>query len=240
MSSLILSAALSAEAAREDARTIQVTAFAERAVDPDLLNLNIEVWSKAATAQRTQTLAADETKRVMALLEQYKIRKEDIRTDSFSFGPDYVWDPNRNQNKINGYRSSQVLRVTLRKIDQAGKFIDAMTVAEKGDGSGPRPEFGTTVSALQWDTSKKSELETESLGDAVKKARRKADEIAKAAGIKIKSVYRISHEANPDDGAPRPYEMKMARAALGADSSGTGVAEGQIKIRVAITAEYSF
>ncbi|HRO66692.1 MAG TPA: SIMPL domain-containing protein [Pseudobdellovibrionaceae bacterium] len=220
--------------AQADPRLISVSGTAEKSVPPDLISFSLEIWARSAAAQRTQTLAADETKRVMKILENYKIGKEDIQTESFQFGPDYVWDQTVNKNKLNGFSSAQVLRVLLRKTSEAGRLIDAMTVAEKGD-AGPRREFGTNVSGIQWDSTARKSVEGEVLGMAVKDARSKADAMAKAAGVKIKNVHRLSHQAMVDPG-PRPMMSKMALAA--ADSASTELAGGEIKLHVTVSADY--
>ena len=44
--------------ASADVRSIVVSTQAEKSMEPDLLRLSVEVWSRTPTAQRTQTLAA--------------------------------------------------------------------------------------------------------------------------------------------------------------------------------------
>ncbi|MBX3040484.1 MAG: SIMPL domain-containing protein [Bdellovibrionaceae bacterium] len=220
--------------AQADTRLISVSGAAEKSVSPDLISFSLEIWARSAAAQRTQTLAADETKRVMKILENYKIAKEDIQTESFQFGPDYVWDQPTNRNKLNGFSSTQVLRVLLRKTAEAGRLIDAVTVAEKGD-AGPRREFGTSISRIQWDSTARKAIEVEVLAAAVKEARSKADTMAKAAGVKIKNVYRLAHQAMIEPG-PRPMMAKMAMAA--ADSASSELAGGEIKVQVTVSADY--
>lgn len=223
-------------ASADEPKVIAVSATAEKALDPDLMHLNVEVWSKSATGQRAQSLAAEETKRILAIIDQYKIRKEDVQTQSYNFGPEYTWDNARNQNRLTGFRSTQIFRVTLRKVDQAGKFIDALTVAEKGGGS-PRAEAGANVNNLQWDSSKKSEAEAETISEAVKGARKKAEDMAKAAGVKIKGVQTLSHFANQGEG-PRPMLKRGMMMDASASVAGTAVAEGQVKVVVTVNAEY--
>lgn len=228
---------LTAAVARAEAKPalIEVTSMIERSIDPDLVRMNVEVWSKAATANRTQQLAAEKQKSVQTIIDQFKIKKEDIQTLGYDFGPEYVWDAPRNQNRLTGFRSTQTLRLTLRKVDQAGKLIDALTDSEKG-GAAPKAEAGINVNSIQWDSSRKDEVETAGLADAVKAARKKAEEIAKAAGVKIKSVYRLSHTASGEAVVPRAYMAK--NMAMAAESGGTSLSQGQIKVQVSVGAEY--
>lgn len=219
-----------------DKRLIAVSAIAERGIEPDLLEMNVEVWSKAATADKAQALGGGELKKVQAIFGQFKIKKEDIVTDSFSFGPEYVWDQPRGQNRLTGFRSTQTLRVTLRDIGNAGRFLDALTGSDKPLDD-KKASSGVNVNNIQWDSTKRTETEISGLGDAVKMARRRADELAKAAGVKIKAVHRLGHSAGVERVEPtfaRSAKFAMADEAGG----GTELSGGQIKIRVSVEAEF--
>lgn len=229
--------------ASADVRSIVVSTSAEKAMEPDLLRMSVEIWSRTPTAQRTQILAADEGKRIYAILDQYKIRKEDIQTEGFSFSPETTWDNSRNESRVTGFRSSQTLRVTLRKTEVGGKLIDALTVAEKnsagGSAGGPKSEVGTNISDLRWDSTKRVETTDLAMGDAVRSARKRADEIAKAAGVKVKNVYRISY-GTPSYDQPSPRPMMKAAFADGAAASGTptNLSGGEVKVSASVTAEF--
>ncbi|WP_235046130.1 SIMPL domain-containing protein [Bdellovibrio bacteriovorus] len=214
-----------------DNRYIVVSGFAERGLDPNLVNLNIEVWSKASTAKQAQGLAANQFKQVRKTLEDFKIKKEDIQTDNYSLNPEYEYDQKLRQNKMVGFRVSQSLTVTLRKVEDAGNFLDAL-VAEK-----KTMDAGVNVSSLSWDSDKRDQTETATLGEAVRATRTKADEIAKAAGVKIKGVSKISHGVSGGL-PPQPVFRNFGGAKMMAEAASTDVAAGQIKVRVEVTAEY--
>ena len=173
-------------------------------------------------------------------MDQYKIRKEDIQTEGYSFAPEATWDNSRNESRITGFRSSQTLRVTLRRTESGGKLVDALTVAEKNSvaGGGPKAEVGTNISDLRWDSTRRSETTDLAIGDAVRAARKKADEIAKAAGVRVKNVHRISY-GNPtyDQPAPRPM-MKSAFAEGASSGAPTTLSGGEVKVSASVTAEY--
>lgn len=217
-------------------RLISVSGSASKSMSPNLISFNLEVWAKSGAAQRTQALAADETKRILKVLENYKIPKNEIQTESFQFGPEYVWDQPSNQNKMIGFSSVQNFRVTLKNVEQAGRLIDALTVAEKGAEGQKRREFGTNVNRIQWDSTERKTVEVEATGLAVKAARSQADVMAKAAGVKIKNVYRVSNILR-NEGGPRPMMAKMAMAADAAPES-TSLEGGAIQVEVTVYADY--
>lgn len=211
---------------------ISVVSASEKSVDPDLISLNVEVWSKAPTAKAAQGLASQEYKRVKQAFDLYKIQSKDIQTLQFSLNPEYVYEPKSQQNKIVGYRSIQIVKVTLRKVDEGGALIDSLSIGGKSTNA------GVNVNSIAWDTSKQESLTAEALTDAVKSARQKAEEIAKAAGVKIKSVYRITHGGA---GGVEPFVQArggFAKAMSMAESAPTELSSGQVKVRVEVQAEF--
>lgn len=233
MKTALISTLLALSSSFATAKTIEVTVTAEKAVEPDIIAMNAEVWSKAATAQRAQALAADKMKEVTAALDQFKIKKEDVQTLFFTFGPEYVWEGQRN--RLVGFASTQTLRITLRRTDQSGKMIDSLTLAAKG-GSSPKAESGVNVNSIQWDSSKRDEIETAALADGIKLAREKADQMAKAAGVRITGVRRLSHGAPTGEMSPLPRRFGKAEVAMAVAE--TSMAAGQVTVKVQVTAEY--
>ncbi|MEK2646182.1 SIMPL domain-containing protein [Bdellovibrio sp. BCCA] len=227
----LLSIALLAGVAHAEDRLIIVNGMAEKGLDPNMVNLGIEVWSKASTAKQAQQLAASQFKQIKKTFDEYKIKKEDIQTDNYSLNPEYEYDQKSRQNKMTGFRVSQTLTVTLRKVEDAGNFLDSLVSEKKSMDS------GTSVNSISWDSDKRAQVETAALGDAVRSAKAKAEEIAKAAGVKVKGVARISHSTGRVGPQPvfRNYAMKSMDAT---ESAPTEVSAGQIKVRVEVTAEY--
>jgi uncharacterized protein YggE len=214
-----------------DEKLIIVSSFAEKAVDPNQVSLNMEIWSKAGSAKQAQALNAGEFQKIKKTLDSFKIKKEDIQTDSYSLNPEYIYDQKTQQNKMVGFRALQVLRVTLRKTEDLGGLLDATVT------SATKNESGVNVNSIQWDTDKRAALELTALGDAVKNGRQKADELAKAANVKIKGVSLLSHGVTAS--APSPMSPRMMKTmAFDGASTSTEVMPGQVKVRVDVTAQY--
>ena len=131
-----------------------------------------------------------------------------------------------------GFRVMHTLNVTLKKVEDAGAFLDALISDKKTNDS------GINVNSIAWDSTLRSATETATLADAVKAAKVKAEEIAKAAGVKITSVSKISHA--PSSGGPVPMMRNFGAGmkAMAAESASTDLSGGQIKVRVEVTAEY--
>ncbi|MEN0057518.1 MAG: SIMPL domain-containing protein [Bdellovibrio sp.] len=226
---LLLCWGLMGTAAAAEDRLIVVNGVAEKGMDPNMVNFNIEVWSRAATAKQAQQGAAVQFKHAKKTFDEYKLKKEDIQTENYTLTPEYEYDQKTRQNRMVGFRVSQTLVATLRKVEDAGTFLDALVADRKS------AESGINVQNLTWDSDKRSQVEVAALGEAVRAAKVKAEEIAKAAGVKVKSVARISHSTSGGGGGPRPMGMMM-KANL--ESASTEVAAGQVKVRVEVLAEY--
>jgi len=214
-----------------DDKLIIVSSFAEKAIEPNMVTLNVEVWSKATTAKQAQALNAAEFQKVKKNFDTFKVKKEDIQTDTYSLNPEYIYDQKTQQNKMVGFRALQILKVTLKKTEDLGAFLDAVVI------SAQKNESGVNVNSISWDTDKRQQIELSALGDAVKNGRLKADELAKAANVRIKGVAMLSHGVSSSGPVP-PMRMMKAMAYEASGGANTEVMAGQVKVRVDVTAQY--
>jgi len=228
---LLLFVLLGAVSSFADDKLIVVSSFAEKAVDPNMVSLNVEIWSKATTAKQAQSLNASEFQKIKKIFDTFKVKKEDVQTDNYSLNPEYIYDQKTQQNKMVGFRALQILKVTLHKTDELGSFLDSIV------SSAAKNESGTNVNSISWDTDKRQQIELSALSEAVKNGRMKADELAKAASVKIKGVSMLSHGSSS---GPPPMPMRGMMKAMAFESGGanTEVMAGQVKIRVDVTAHY--
>lgn len=216
--------------AQAEDRLIIVNGVAERSLDPNMVQLEISVWSKAGTAKQAQSLAAQSYKQVKKSFDEFKIKKEDIQTTGYSLSPTYEYDQKTSRNQLTGYQVTQNLNVVIRKVEDAGNFLDSLIDEKKGNNS------GVNVQSINWDSDKREQAIAAALGDAVRSSKGKAEEIAKAAGVKIRNVSKISHTTS-DGGGPRPV-FARAEMMMKASDVSTEVSGGQVRVRVEVSAEY--
>ncbi len=216
--------------AQSNPHLIMVNGIAERSVDPNMTVLRIESWGKAPTAKVAQEIQAAQYQKLKAVTEKFKIKKEDVQTENFSISPDYFYDQKTQNNKIVGYRVSHQISLTYRKTEEAGALIDALSTSAKADNG------GVSIQSIGWDFDKKNVVEVGALADAVKSARAKAEDLAKAAGVRIKAVHRIQHSSHSAPPPARPM-AEMSMKAMDSSAS-TEVSSGQIKIRVEVQMEF--
>jgi uncharacterized protein len=214
-----------------DVALISVTGVVEKSMEPNMIHLDLEIWGKAAAAKDAQTLQATGQKLVQAVIERYQIKKGDVQSTGYSLSPEYIYDQKTQSNKMTGFRASQNLHVILRKIADGGTFIDAVATSKS-------QASGVSVQNIQWDSDKKNQIETQALGEAVVDARLKAEELAKAALVKIKRVYRLSHVSRL--ASPVGFEMLRGNSKnFSADQHApTELSAGQIKVIVTVNADF--
>ncbi|MBC7419997.1 MAG: SIMPL domain-containing protein [Bdellovibrio sp.] len=216
--------------AADSPNLIVVNGVAEKSVEPNMTLLQIESWGKANSAKSAQEIQAAQYLKIKSVVEKYKIKKDDFQTENFTVSPEYIYDQKTQSNKINGYRVTHQIGMIYRKTADVGALVDALTSVAKTEGG------GVTIQNISWDNDKKIVVENAALADAVKSARAKAEDLAKAAGVKIKSVHRIQHSSVADNPG-RPMMMKM-RASDTGGSANTELSSGQVKVRVEVQMEF--
>lgn len=218
-------------AAQSDRHLIMVSGSAEKTVEPNLVVVQLESWAKAPSAKKAQEQQATQYTALKSSLDKFKIKKEDIRTEGYSVSPEYTYDQKAQVNRITGYRVSHRISVIYRKTEDAGSFLDSL-VSGKSDGA------GVSVQSLSWDYDKKATVESATLGDAVRDARSKAEELAAAAGVRIKAVHKIQHTSYAPPVAQPMYEKAMMRMSADGAGPSTELSSGQIKVRVDVQMEF--
>jgi hypothetical protein len=220
---------------------IKVSSFSEKNIDPNIMNINLQIWAKSSTAAQAQEMANKHVKRIKELTEKFKVKKDDVQTDYYSVTPEYAYEQKTGISRIQGYSATHSLTVTFKNLDEAGKFIDQ---AATGSAKNDKENSGVNVNNIGWDSDKKGEAEESCINLAVKQARARADDLAKAAGIKIKGVYSISnqqiyanYEAAPVASARMKSKVSMLAESM-SDSASPELSPGKIKIRADVAIEY--
>lgn len=152
---------------------------AERSVDADLVTIHVVVRGTATDYRSALTKMRGEASGVFSVLEAAQISLDDMASHEVSAEPQYERDDSRRT--ITGYSVFQRIDVTLRDVSKAADIITR--ILEKG------------VSTLQIGaprSTKRTEAERELTAEAIRDARRRADEIAVETGMKVTSVYAVS------------------------------------------------
>lgn len=228
---MLISLIFASQINANEVRLISVVGEAKKSFDPDIVRLNIIVWGKGESAKKAQDEAVLQYELLKKAVADFKVKKEDIQTTSYDLNPEHVYDQKTNRNLINGYSVNQGLVVILRKITDAGLFLDSLTTHSKTLRS------GINIQSLSFDLDKRSEEENKLMSKAVENAYEQAQYLANAAKVKIKGLYRLSPNNGSGPLPSRRAEM-MAFAGSVSKSQAPELASGEIKVQSEVVAEY--
>ena len=165
---------------------------------PDLATISAGVVTQAAKAGDAMAANAKAMAATIAGLKRAGIADRDIQTQSISLQPQYRYGDNQPP-VLTGYQASNRVAVRLRDIGRAGGVIDALVAAGANQIEGPTLSVDHPETALD-----------EARAKALATARTRAELYAKAAGLTVRRIVRISES----EGAPpivRPMAMMMAK-----------------------------
>jgi uncharacterized protein len=199
--------------------SITVLGTGESQSRPDVANVSVGVVSDGKNAQEASSINANQTEQVVSALRKAGIADKDIQTSGYSVQP--VYKQGNPAEGIQGYQVSNNVRATVRKLDSIGKVIDAAIKAGANN-----------VHGVGFGLEKREAAEDGALKEAVENARRKADVIARAAGLRITGVREIS--SAPQE--PRP--MMMMEASFSRAASATPISPGELTITAQVTVVY--
>jgi uncharacterized protein YggE len=158
-------------------------------VVPDIAIVSIGVTSRADTARQALDQNNTETARVIGTIREAGIADKDIATSGFSVFPVYEERPPRADGvggivtapKIVGYQVQNEVRVTVRDIGASGALLDQVVSAGANQ-----------ISGIAFDVANPQAASDEALKNAIADARRKAELMAAAAGVRIVRVLDVS------------------------------------------------
>lgn len=217
----------------ESPRLISVNGSAEQSFEPDKAYVTINLWGKGKGAKMAQGLAVSQYDILKKALTSMDIKPVDLQTIGYELNPDFKYDDKTQANLVVGFVATQTIRVTLRKIQMVGKFLDELNSDSKNI------KAGTNVQSVTWDLEKRAEIEKTLLVLAVKAASAEAQMLAGAAGVKIKNLF---HLAPQGASLPIPqYEADaapMLKSMRGGEAKTSTVFAGEVKVVASVGAQY--
>jgi len=181
--------------------SISVDADGKVMATPDLARLTLEVETQAATAAAAAQENTKLADGVLAAVKPVLGPEDKLRTLSYRLMPVYSSKDKTSPPEIKGYRAVNQLEVKVLDVARLGKVID--TALKNG---------ATKVNGPYWSHSRLEELQRQAALNALERARRLAEALAQAAGLKIKGVDKISTgiRSIAPRGAGEPYLMAAA------------------------------
>lgn len=214
-----------------DETLLSVSATGESEVRPDeaVFQAGIDSWAPSAgdaSAANTRDIA-----KVVGALKAAGIPEDDIQTRTVGISK-VDWGPRKGQ-----FQASNVVAVTVRKIDAAGAAVTAATEAGANILSGPDLRISDSEKAAN-----------AAYGEAFKAAKARAEAYASAAGMEISRVLTIRDGGGGQGGqylpgapvpvAPPPIAMTQVMDAA-EQAGGARILPGQTTSRVAVSVDFA-
>lgn len=199
---------------------------------PDQATVDAGVTDQAATVQDAQNKVNAKSKQIIDAVKKLGIREIDIKTTNYSVNPNYgnnqpvpLTYPIREggDQAITGYTVTQNLEINVKDTNKVNTVIDTATKNGANIAQGANFTFSDE---------KKAELEQKARVMAVADAKKKAESLASAAGLKLGKILNVIEGPN-NFGGVVPMALEKTD-----QSQPTDVTPGENTIFVDITIYY--
>ena len=150
---------------------------------PDIAQTQLGVQTFAAGVDEALQTNSARMDAIIAALKAQGIADADLQTSNFSVQPQYDFE--KETRDIVGYWVNNSLAVTLRDLNQVGTALQAALDAG-----------ANTVNDLRFTIDNSEALQAEARALAVADARRRAETLAEAAGVKLGAALDIRESSN--------------------------------------------
>jgi len=206
---LILGSAVSAFA-EDKPSIIEITGRAAVTALPTTVTISFAVESDSPKAQTAVRDNAERTEKIHAALKRVSDKDTKLRTTGFALSPIY-----EKTERVIGYRVRNTVVLESRDLDKTGSFID--DAAEAG---------ATRIGNLSFTNDKEEDLRKEAGLEALKRAMKDAEALAKTAGMTVKRILKITYDS-------REHPTIVMRDAASA-AARTPIAVGEIPVQVEV------
>lgn len=174
---------------------------------PDMAVVTLGVLSRAATAREALDSNNADMDKVIQAVRGQAIADKDISTTGFSINPVYSRPPQPRageepaEPRIVAYQVSNQIRIVVRDIDKTGAVVDSAVTAGANQ-----------AGSINFDIDDRQGLADKAIAAAIADAKRKAELMAEAAGVRLVRVLNV----NANEGGGRPMFRLEARDAAAA------------------------
>jgi uncharacterized protein YggE len=189
---------------------------------PDIATISAGVVTQAAKAGDAMAANARAMTATVAALKRPGVADRDIQTQAINLQPQYRYGDNQPP-VLTGYQASNRVSVRLRDLKGTGSVIDALVGAGATQIDGAPRSVEQPEAALD-----------EARAKALATARARAALYAKAAGLTVRRIVRISES---DSAPPIVRPMAMMARAKGADSTPVEAGEQELTVNLSVVFE---
>jgi hypothetical protein len=200
--------------------TIEVSGTGTIETDPDRARIGIGVEVlRAESVESARSRAARAMDAMLEALDEAEIPDEDRTTTALRIQPEYAYE--QGKRRLRGYTARHSLEVLVRDLTKVSDVVDGALSAGKD---------AARLDGISFELSDREAAESEARAAAVAQAKKRAEELAVAAGVQLGPARSIREI----DGARGPRPPPMARAMMAEGDRSTPVAPGQIRVEVRV------
>ncbi|TAL38320.1 MAG: SIMPL domain-containing protein [Phenylobacterium sp.] len=206
------------------ATTLNLAAYGETRVEPDMAMIALGVMTEGKTADEAMTANATRMNAVIASLKKAGIAQKDIQTSGLNLNPQYRYVENQAP-ILTGYQVSNQVTIRVLDLKKLGGAVDATVNAGANQIQGV--SFGLVDATAPENAAREA---------AVKALAAKADLYAKATGYRVARLVSLSEGGGYSPRPPAPM-LEMA-AARGFAKDVTPVQGGELTVRIDVSGLY--
>ncbi|MGA0605284.1 SIMPL domain-containing protein [Phenylobacterium sp. VNQ135] len=206
------------------ATTLNLAAYGETKIAPDMATITLGVMTEGKTAAEAMQANAVRMNAVVASLRKAGVPDKDIQTSNLNLNPQYRYVENQPPQLV-GYQASNNVTVTVNDLKRLGPVVDATVNAGANQMQGV--SFG-----LKDPTA----AENAAREQAVTALAAKADLYARATGHRVLRLVSLTEGGGYS--APPPIMPPAAMMVKREMDAGTSVSAGELKVRVDVSGLY--
>lgn len=206
------------------ATTLNLSAYGETRIEPDMAMITLGVMTDGRTAAEAMAANAQRMNAVVASLKKAGIAEKDIQTSNLNLNPQYRYEQNEPP-VLTGYQASNQVTIRVLDLKKLGAAVDATV------GAGANQVHGVSFGLQDATAAENAAREA-----AVKALAAKADLYAKATGYRVARLVSLSEGGGYVPRPPMPM-VEMA-AARGFAKDATPVQAGELTVRIDISGLY--
>ncbi|ABL70025.1 SIMPL domain-containing protein [Paracoccus denitrificans] len=202
---------------------LTVTGAGQATTQPDMATITLGVSTRAATAAEAMAQNAEQQAKVIETLKAEGIEARDIQTSGLNLSPVMDYSDQGQPPKLTGYGAQNSVTVRVRDIAGLGPVLDKLVASGANE-----------ISGIAFSREDMAEAEDQARTEAVAEARRRAEVMADAAGMRLGRLLSLSDVQM--GGGPRPMMAMRAEAASAAD---TPIEAGELAVSANVTAVFA-
>lgn len=204
------------------ATTLNLSAYGETRVEPDMATITLGVMTEGKTAAEAMAANAQRMNAVMASLKRSGLAERDIQTSNLSLSPQYRYQENQPPLLV-GYQASNQVTIQVQDLKRLGAAVDASVNAGANQ-----------VHGISFGLKNPTAAENAAREAAVKALAAKADLYARATGHRVQRLVSLSEGGGYS--APPPMPVMAMRAEM--KDAGSPVSGGELRVRIDVSGLY--